>query len=133
MASNYITIYRIQLSILFIGLVSMHSWATPIDLSRAKIVIANPRQNTSVKAAGLLKDEIERRTRIVLEIVQKIPDGEEPIILIGTASELESHPPPAIIAVPAKPEAYGIWVSSKSKVSVICTAGHDRRGTVFAV
>jgi len=133
MASNSITIYRSQLLSLFIGLVSMHSWATPIDLSRAKIVMADPRQNTSVKAAGLLKDEIERRTRIVLEIVQKIPDGEEPIILIGTVSELESHPPPAIIAVSAKPEAYGVWVSSKNKVPVICTAGHDRRGTVFAV
>src|SRR5690348_14835093 len=97
MASDFISMYRNTFLLLFIALVSARGWAASIDLSHAKIVIVDPKQTPSVKAASLLKDEIEKRTRIVLEIVEKIPDGEEPIVLIGTASELASlsHRPPA--------------------------------------
>src|SRR5262245_36634161 len=79
-----------RLLVAAITLLALSTWAAPLDLSRAKILVANPRQSTSVKAAGLLKDEIEKRTRIVLEIVEKFPKGEDPILVIGTVSELAS-------------------------------------------
>jgi hypothetical protein len=117
-----------------IGLAANSSRAASIDLSKARIVVLNPRQSTSVKAASLLKDEIEKKTRISLSVVDKVPEGEEPLILIGTASDLagQSFPSPAANPIPDKPDAYAIWVGAHGKLLAICVAGHDGRGTVFA-
>src|SRR5436190_21099734 len=97
-----------------IELAANSSRAASIDLSKARIVVLNPRQSTSVKAASLLKDEIEKKTRISLSVVDKVPEGEEPLILIGTASDLagQSFPSPAANPIPDKPDAYAIWVGA---------------------
>jgi len=116
-----------------IGLASPYSWGAAIDLSHARIVVLNPRQSTAVKAASLLKDEIEKRTRISLAVADKIPEGED-VILVGTAADLsaQSFQSPTAHPMPEKPDAYAIWVGAHGKARVICTAGHDGRGTVFA-
>src|SRR6266705_6609279 len=93
-----------------IGLTSARLWAAPIDLSHARIVLLNPRQSTAAKAAAMLRDEVEKRTRITLEIVPDLPSGEGPVILIGTAQDLAalSYRPPAGDEVPAKADAYAL-------------------------
>jgi hypothetical protein len=70
------------------------------------------------------------------EIASKLPEGNEPVILIGTAEELarESFQPPAGGQVPAVPEACAVWVDTTRRAGpTICAAGYDLRGTVFAV
>jgi len=128
---------KILLYIAAMGFASATVFASPLDLSHAKIVVLNPQQRTAAKAAAMLRDEVEKRTRIALAIVAAIPAaGEEPLILIGTAQDLDEHSfsAPADNRVPAKADAYALWIdSSRSKGPAICAAGHDGRATVFAV
>ncbi len=128
---------KLLLYIAAMGFASATVFASPLDLSHAKIVVLNPQQRTAAKAAAMLRDEVEKRTRIALAIVAAIPAaGEEPLILIGTAQDLDEHSfsAPADNRVPAKADAYALWIdSSLSKGPAICAAGHDGRATVFAV
>src|SRR5882762_6468110 len=128
---------KLLLYIAAMGFASATVFASPLDLSQAKIVVLNPQQRTAAKAAAMLRDEVEKRTRIALAIVAAIPAaGEEPLILIGTAQDLDEHSfsAPADNRVPAKADAYALWIdSSRSKGPAICAAGHDGRATVFAV
>jgi len=128
---------KLLLYIAAMGFASATVFASPLDLSHAKIVVLNPQQRTMAKAAAMLRDEVEKRTRIALAIVAAIPAaGEEPLILIGTAQDLEAHSlsAPADNRVPAKADAYALWSdSSRSKGPASCAAGHDGRATVFAV
>src|SRR5438876_2514679 len=118
------------------GFASAAVLAAPLDLSHAKIVVLNPQQRTAAKAAAMLRDEVEKRTRITLAIVAAVPEGEEPLILIGTAQDLASHSfrAPADNEVPAKPDACTLWIdNSRGQGPAICAAGYDGRATVFAV
>jgi len=84
----------------------------------------------------MLRDEVDKRTRIGLEIAAKLPEGNEPVILIGTAEELarESFQHPAGCELPAVPDACAVWVDTTRRAGpTICAAGYDLRGTVFAV
>src|SRR6266446_2867862 len=127
---------KLLLCMAAMGLVSASLCAAPVDLSHAKIVVLNPGESTAAKAAAMLRDEIEKRTRITLVIVPTVPTGDEPLILIGTAQDLATHSfsAPADNQVPAKPDAYALWIeNSQRKAPVICAAGHDGRGTIFGV
>src|ERR1043166_1180156 len=109
--------------------------AASVDLSHARIVVLNPRRSTAAKAAAMLRDEIEKRTRITLDFLSSLPSGETPLILVGTAQDLaaQSFRPPAGTEVPAKADAYAVWVQrSPGKALVVCAAGYDGRGTVYA-
>src|SRR6266404_1705525 len=128
---------KLLLYIAAMGFASATVFASPLDLSRAKIVVLNPQQRTAAKAAAMLRDEVEKRTRIALAIVAAIPaPGEEPLILIGTAQDLDEHSfsAPAGNEVAAKADAFALWIDvPQQKSPAICAAGHDGRGTVFAV
>ena len=110
--------------------------AVPLDLTHARIVVLNPGAKVEARAAAMLRDEVDKRTRIGLEIVAKLPDGKEPVILIGTAEELarESFQPPTGCKLPAVADACAVWVDATRRAGpTICVAGYDLRGTVFAV
>jgi hypothetical protein len=107
-----------------------------IDLSNAKIVVLNPKKKIMANAADMLADEIEKRTRIGLEVVSKMPAKNEVAIVIGTARKLarKSYRAPAGFKVPSKADGYALWIdTSKRRAATICTAGYDDRGTLFAV
>ena len=106
-----------------------------IDLSKA-VIVASSTETVHAKAADMLRDEIEKRTRIGLDVVSKMPGADEVAIVIGTAKELakKSYRPLAGFAVPSKADAYALWIdTSKRQAATICAAGHDERGTLFAV
>ncbi|HUW18117.1 MAG TPA: hypothetical protein VMW16_02330 [Sedimentisphaerales bacterium] len=106
-----------------------------IDLSRAKVVVLNPQKKIEAKAADMLRDEVEKRTRIGLEVVSKMPGEDEAAILIGTAGEMaeKSYRPAAGFEVPSRTDGYAIWIdTSKRQAATICAAGYDDRGTLFA-
>jgi hypothetical protein len=124
------------LPLALVGMMALSVSAAPLDLSHAKIILLNPQKKTAAKAAAMLRDEIEKRTRITLDVSTSVPKSEDVAILIGTADELaaRSYPPEKGCEVPAKADAYSIWMdTSQRQAPTICLAGHDDRGTLFAV
>ena len=105
-----------------------------IDLSGAQIVVLNPKSKIMTNAADMLHDEIEKRTRISLDVVEKRRNGVAMAIVIGTGMEIEKNfSAPAAVQIPDKADGYAIWVSvTKTKGVTVCLAGHDERGTLYA-
>ena len=113
------------------------------DLAEAVIVVSSAK-TIHAKAADMLRDEIEKRTRIGLEVSSKMPDGDKTVILIGTAKELaaKSYRPAAGFEVPSKADAYAVWVdrskppflsSAEDKgTATVCLAGYDDRAVLYA-
>lgn len=117
------------------GILAMESGAAPLDVAKATVVAANAASRIEAKAAAMLADEIERRTRIRLAIADQLPTGAQVVILLGTAAELaaKSFTPPAGLEIPRRPDAYAVWVDSRQPSrTTICLAGHDARGALFA-
>jgi hypothetical protein len=117
------------------GILAMESGAAPLDVAKATIVAADAASRIEAKAAAMLADEIERRTRVRLAIADQLPPGAQVVILLGTAAELaaKSFAPPAGLAIPQRPDAYAIWVDARQPSRpTICLAGHDARGALFA-
>ncbi|MHC4498510.1 MAG: PepSY-like domain-containing protein, partial [Planctomycetota bacterium] len=107
-----------------------------IDLSKAKIVALNKQSKIQASAADMLADEIERRTRIGLEVVKKMPDKGMVTIVIGTGKEVRRKVggPPSGLAIPKKADGYAIWIDrSEKNAAMICLAGVDDRGALYAV
>jgi len=110
--------------------------AQQISLSNARIVVLNPQNKIMANAADMLADEIDKRTRIRLVVVSKMPAKDEPAIVIGTAKELakKSYKPVAGFEVPQKPDGFSLWTNTTRRAAAtVCTAGYDDRGTLFAV
>ncbi|HUT31070.1 MAG TPA: hypothetical protein VMX13_14850 [Sedimentisphaerales bacterium] len=110
--------------------------AARLDLSNAKIVLLNPKNKMMANAADMLADEIEKRTRIRLGIVARMPDDNQTVILIATAKQLaeQSFQPDPACPVPQKADGYALWIdTSKRPAATVCPAGRDERGTLFAV
>ena len=117
-------------SVVLALIISAHVFgAASIDLSQAKIVVLNPRSKILSKAADMLGDEIEKRTRISLDIVTDMPNENKAAIIIGTTRDLPK--PPAGLRLPQKADAYAIWVDNSKAVRVYL-AGYDDRGALYA-
>ncbi len=124
-----------MLSLVFVVVFSTVVSAAQIDLSKAKIVVLNPQKKIMANAGDMLGDEIDKRTRIGLDVVSKLPGPTQLAIVIGTNIDLvrKGYEPPAGFDVPAKADAYSIWVDTTNRLAAtICAAGYDDRGTLFA-
>jgi len=108
--------------------------AGDIDLSRAKIVVLNPESKIQANAADMLRDEIENRTRIDLDVVTSAPDKVPTAIVLGLCRQArEKYPLPAGLRLPEKADGYALWIDTdKPGVTIICLAGVDERGVLFA-
>jgi len=98
-------------------------------------VVMNPESKAQANAADMLRDEIEKRTRIGLDVVSEMPGSDEVAILTGTVDDLAraSYHSVEGIPVPSKAEGYALWVdTSKRQAATICAPGRDDRGTLFA-
>jgi len=106
-----------------------------IDLSNAKLVPLNSLSRIQGNAADMLADEIEKRTRIRLEVADQMPEKDGAAIVVGTAAQVTDRigMPPSAPAVPQKADGYAIWVNkTKRDAPVICLAGYDDRGALYA-
>jgi len=107
-----------------------------IDLSRAKVILLNSRSTIQANAANMLVDEIEKRTRIGLEVVTQMSVANTVAIVIGTVEQIANQIgiPASAPAVPQKADGYAIWVETRKRdAAAICLAGYDDRGALFAV
>jgi hypothetical protein len=106
-----------------------------IDLSSTKIVNLNPKSRILASAADMLRDEIEKRTRIGLEVVTSLPAERSETIVIGVGEQVtKKYPMPGSLAMPDKGDGFALWIDKKTRgATTICLAGVDERGALFAV
>ena len=97
--------------------------AFAIDLKSAVIVAPATLASPEKKAAAMLSDEIEKRTRIRLPIVPSRPASGAAILLGAPPSEFANRLAPAV------PGADGFRVQAFDNTIVV--AGNDPRGTLF--
>jgi hypothetical protein len=118
-----------------VRLISTPFSAAQLNLSKAKIVVLNPRKKIMANAADMLRNEVEKRTRIGLEVVTDIPDKGEAAIVIGLSKDVEKICPLTVgLKIPRKADSYALWLDLvKRNAATICLAGYDDRGTLFAV
>ena len=87
-----------------------------VDLSGAKIVVLNPSSKIEANAADMLGDEIEKRTRIGLEVVSRMPGRDVAAIVLGVgAAVTKEFGLPAGMVIPAKADSYAVWVDSSRR------------------
>jgi hypothetical protein len=108
--------------------------AYKVDLSRAKVVVLNPGNKVEANAADMLRDEIDKRTRIGLEVVSRMPGNDVAAIVLGVGKAVtKEFGLPAGMAIPAKADSYAVWVDSTGRgAATVCLAGHDERAVLYA-
>ncbi|MHC4756552.1 MAG: beta-N-acetylhexosaminidase family protein [Planctomycetota bacterium] len=121
-------------AVLFVMAAANVFGAAAIDLSQAKVVLLNPRSKIQSNAADMVRDEIEKRTRITLDVVTKMPSKGQAAIVIGVGKKVtKKYPLPAGLEMPTKAEGYAIWIDTKKRAApTICLAGVDERGALYA-
>jgi len=135
---GYTTFFFLFSALLFSALPEVFGFTTEgpaeIDLCEAVIVSLSSGKIQS-NAADMLRDEIEKRTRIGLDVVSEMPASNKVVILVGKAEDLANKSfSPVGISVPSKAEGYALWVdTSKRKAATVCALGRDDRGTLYAV
>jgi hypothetical protein len=109
--------------------------AEKIDLGKAAVVVASTKA-THVKAGQMLRDEIDKRTRIGLDIVSKMPVKDRVAIVVGTVEELmrQGYRSGRSFAIPEKADAFAVWTDrSKREAPTVCLAGYNDRAVLYAV
>jgi hypothetical protein len=105
-----------------------------LDLSDA-VIVASRGDRLHVKAAEMLRDEVERRTGVRLGIGGVIPPDRVPAVVLGTVASLggESLRTPGRLKLPRKAEGYAIWADGASRgAPTVHLVGRDDRGVLFA-
>jgi hypothetical protein len=122
----------LTLLLVLIGITAVSAAQT--DLSKARIVVLNPKKKMMANAPDMLADEIEKRTRIRLEVVPAVPAKVAAAIVVGVGREVtEKYPLPAGLELPQKADGYALWVdTNKRNAPTVCLAGFDNRGALFA-
>ena len=100
--------------------------AHAIDIKTATIVSPASLTAPERKAAVVLSDEIERRTRIRIPIAAAWPPA-GPVIFVGEEAQLRTMRPQRVIAPAAGAEGYRLQIAG----STILVLGNDERGTLF--
>jgi hypothetical protein len=105
-----------------------------IDLCGAKIVVLNPSSKVQANAADMLHDQIEKRTRIGLDVVTSLPGKNVPTIVIGLGKQVTNKFPLSQgLKLPSKADGYALWIDkNKRNATTVCLAGVDDRGALFA-
>ncbi|HUK17950.1 MAG TPA: glycoside hydrolase family 20 zincin-like fold domain-containing protein [Bryobacteraceae bacterium] len=100
--------------------------AHAMDLNHAVIVAPAGLELPEQKAAAMLADEIEHRTRIRLPIAERWP-GSGPAIFLGRERQLRGMHPMSVIPPAAGADGYRIQIEGNA----IAVLGNDARGTLF--
>jgi hypothetical protein len=100
-----------------------------LDLKNAAIVVSPNAASPEGKAAAMLADEIEKRTRVRLKVMDRWT-GAGPAILLGQEAEVRAIGAKYAQALPAAvagPDGYRVAEAG----GAVVVAGNDARGTLF--
>ena len=108
--------------------------AQPFDFSKSTIFQAEKNNIQLEKAVQVLQEEIQKRTNLLLPVIDKIPSEREHIIFVGVEGRMDKFPRTWKDAIREMPQTgkdgYKIAISETNKIIV---AGHDERGTLYGV
>ena len=109
------------------------AWAHPghqLDLTHAVLLTPAEQSPREARAADMLLDEVERRTKVRWEEVHAWPSGEAPVVVLGDVARVGKllEGKGEALAPPAKAESYALGVDAQHRVQVI---GQDERGVLF--
>jgi hypothetical protein len=122
---------QMRLAELLIVVCAVLGSAAAIDLKNATIIVSTNAPSPERKAAAMLAEEIEKRTRIRLPVTGRW-DGANAAILLGQPSELQKIAPAlAGRLIAPKPGIDGFRIQTEGPA--ILVAGNDARGTLFGV
>lgn len=114
----------------------MSSPPTMLSLACASVVTPGPLDGPEARAVGALVEEIERRAHLRLPVVEVLPAGGTPAIVVGQGSAVTAHFPELVALLPApaaaKP-AEGFSVHADFASGRVVLAGNDARGVLYAV
>jgi hypothetical protein len=109
-----------------------------VDLSRA-VVISTPNLTKSTeKAVRMLVEEVDNRSMILWERVEKWPADKTPVIVVGPADAVHKLLTQQGLKLPAPaaklaPEGYQIGALTEGATPIVYIAGNDARGVLFGV
>jgi hypothetical protein len=112
-----------------------------IDLTRAVVISASNLAKPPAlieQAVRMLVEEVDKRSMIRWERIEKWAPDKRPVIVVGLADGVHklldrqgvTHPAPAARPVP---EGYQIGVSADRALPIVWVAGNDARGVLFGV
>src|SRR5260221_9312471 len=105
------------------------------DFSSAVIVTAKQPGPVERKAVQVLKEEIEKRTGVILPLVAAWPADGTPAIAVGTFDHVRDFAGPFAAAIesaaPPKPEGFTLSLEHQSHAVLVC--GSDERGVLYGV
>lgn len=102
-----------------------------LDLAGAVIVVSSD-DSLPGRAAGLLRDEVEKRTAIQLPLLNTRPGAGQPCIEIHTLAMAEHLRLPDGLEPPSAADGYAVWVDRSQPAPTIFLLGHDDRATLYA-
>ncbi len=106
-----------------------------LEVTRATLIAPGDLSATERKAVGMLLDEVERRSRIRWTEAHAWPEGNAPVVVVGSFKSLRllaGLPVGALPASPAVPPAEGYTIRVLDGRGVV-VAGNDARGVLFGV
>ncbi len=104
-----------------------------LDFSMAVIVTEAKPGSLEQKAVTVLREEIQKRSGIVLKVVTKWPEARRPVIALGLETGVAGFAGPFAAQI-GKSEAEGFALRVEEKpvpAAIIC--GHDARGLLYGV
>lgn len=106
-----------------------------LNLARAVVYCPAGTTKPEQKAAQMLVEEIQERTRIRLPQSTQWPTGNAPVIVVGQASTLKKISNNRSVGLPpqaeAKADGFQIRIDGSASQPAIWVQGNDPRGTVF--
>ncbi|WP_461081407.1 hypothetical protein [Spirosoma flavus] len=111
------------------------SLATPIDLSKARIVNTITDKKAIGRTVEILQQEVQKRTGIQLPVATKFPSDNQPVIALALESNVAQLPATFRTAIQTLPKtkAEGFRLVTSSQNNVVLLVGHDARGLLYGV
>ncbi|WP_460951130.1 hypothetical protein [Spirosoma daeguense] len=109
--------------------------ASPIDLSKARIVNTVTDKKALGRTVEILQQEVQKRTGILLPITAKFPAEKQPVIVLALENNVAQWPQAFQKAVRELPttKSEGFKLVTLSATNVVLVVGHDARGLLFGV
>lgn len=106
------------------------------DLSNAIVLTPNWVSAVEEKAIRVLIEEVEKRTGITLPVVNKRPEGSNPVIIAGTSQTLNEHIQPfaaALLQLEAPGEEGYRLLGQQEDKPIVLIVGEDHRGLLYGI
>lgn len=116
-------------------LITCFSYSQHVDLSKAVIWVSSEKKVPLDKPVQVLREEIEKRTQLLLPVVGKLPDEGKPVIYILTDDRGSKLPKPvrAVLNTVTEPGNEGFRLVVIAEQNAVVIAARDARSVLYGV